>query len=111
MKEQKHFIQIWIESEDDLPEDDGYYTIHRNDTDEWKTDYIYFKKIDKLYWLERIDWYLISTKQPKGLTDAEEKLFILDLLKLNKFIKIDDKKYYPEKSVINIIKQLLKTET
>jgi len=37
----------------------------------------------------------------------EEKLFILDLLKLNKSIKIDDKVFYPEESVINIIKQVL----
>jgi len=37
----------------------------------------------------------------------EEKLFILDLLKSNKSIKIDSKKYYPEDSVINIIKQVL----
>jgi len=37
----------------------------------------------------------------------EEKLFILDLLKLNKSIKIDDKVFYPEESVINIVKQVL----
>jgi len=39
--------------------------------------------------------------------EPEEKLFILDLLKLNKSIKIDDKVFYPEESVINIIKQVL----
>lgn len=44
-----------------------------------------------------------------GAKIPEQKLFILDLLKLNKSIKIDDEKYYPESSVINIIKQVLFT--
>ena len=40
--------------------------------------------------------------------NAENKLFILDLLNLNKSIKIDNERFYPEDSVINIIKQVLK---
>jgi hypothetical protein len=47
--------------------------------------------------------------QPDLFADtSEEKLFILDLLKLNKSIKIDDEKFFPEASVINIIKQVIK---
>ena len=46
-----------------------------------------------------------------NMETAEEKLFILDLLKLNHSINIDDKKYYPEESVINIIKQVLSSQS
>ena len=116
MKPQKHYIQVWIESEDDLPEVDGKYIVHNKNNGNIVRYHWYCNDNCASFWLQRVDWYfaewyLISTKQPKGLTDAEEKLFILDLLKLNKFIKIDGKKFYPEESVINIIKQLLKTET
>jgi hypothetical protein len=38
---------------------------------------------------------------------AEENLFILDLLKLNKSHDVDGNKYYSEDSVIKIIKQTL----
>lgn len=114
MKPQKHYIQVWIDGkEENLPKECKEIIYHRIDHAGMPSGIIVsmFNPIDENYWLKHMDWYLAEVEQPKGLTDAEGKLFILDMLKLNKSIEIDGKKFYPEESVINIIKQLLKTET
>ncbi len=48
-------------------------------------------------------------KRKSEQENVEERLFMLDLLRLNKSIDFDGEKYYPEKSVINIIRQALKS--
>ena len=48
-----------------------------------------------------------NTPDKVTMSESEEKLFILDTLRLNKSIKIDEERYYPEASVINIIKQVI----
>ena len=50
----------------------------------------------------------ISQPEQEQMDESEMKLFQLDLLKLNRSIKIDDARYYPEESVCNIICQVSK---
>lgn len=44
------------------------------------------------------------------MNQSEQKLFILDLLKLQKVTKINDEPYYSEEAVIQIIKNVLISE-
>jgi len=70
MKKQ-HYIQVWIESEDDLPKVNGYYFYkHKKSYGDGSGMLIYMEQSDKKYWLENIDWYLAEV-EPKGLTDEE----------------------------------------
>ena len=64
MKE-KHYKQVWIESEDDLPEEGMYHT----DKGE---KYFNPDRESKSFneWMTDIDWYL-KPVEPKGLTDEE----------------------------------------
>ena len=80
MKPQKHYIQIWIESEDDLPEKEGYYFIKINAGDKYeKGSFGDIEKFDpndeddRFSWLHLVDYYLVEV-EPKGLTEHTAKL-------------------------------------
>jgi len=70
MKE-KHYKQVWIESEKDLPEEESKYYVNEKEYNK----YIYLCRFNlsdksKQVWLRDIDWYLKPIEQPKGLTDT-----------------------------------------
>ena len=59
-KPQKHYIQVWIESEKDLPKEQDYYSVHFSGSPKNKTDCIIFTKdsiINPSAW-NVVDWYL-----------------------------------------------------
>lgn len=94
MKEQKHYIQVWIESEDDLPEVDGKYIVHNKNNGNIVRYHWYCNDNCASFWIQRVDWYfaewyLISTKQPKGLTDEEiEKKHPTKIANIEKMFKM-----------------------
>jgi len=49
-----------------------------------------------------------NTPDKVTMSESEEKLFILDALRSNKSIMIDEDRYYPEASVIDIIRIIIK---
>jgi len=70
MKEQ-YYKQVWIESEKDLPKENGFYFIKSKDTTGQGTGMIgYIDGIDNLCWINNIDWYLQEVEHPE-LTDEE----------------------------------------
>ena len=72
MKEQ-HYKQVWIESEEDLPEDEGWYFVMTK-----KLDGFYTPFDDKIWWLNHVGYYL-KPVEPKGLTDEEIEKKALEL--------------------------------
>ena len=73
MKPQKHYIQVWIESEDDLPEKLQKVFVHWTDNMSTSLGTILQEReiCRKRDTVLGIDWYLAEVEQPKGLTDEE----------------------------------------
>jgi hypothetical protein len=70
MKTGKRYIQVFIESEDDLPKEDGYYFVKRKNTTGAGDGMIgYMSGIDDDFWLKNIDWYLLPVEST--LSDEE----------------------------------------
>ena len=69
MKE-KHYIQVWIESEDDFPEKKGMYWSGHNDAPN-EMDLREYDPTDPddRFVMRHLDWYLAEVEQPKGLSD------------------------------------------
>ena len=70
-KPQKHYIQVWIESEDDLPKKEGIYFCYDKNLIMPLCLVFDNSEIDRHEWLNGIDWYLQPDSHPKGPTDEE----------------------------------------
>ena len=103
------FRKVFIKSEEDLPKEGQKCICHLIADDELIETAI-FQSVHTKSWFKNVDWYLQPISQPEQeqMDESEMKLFQLDLLKLNRSIKIDDARYYPEESVCNIICQVSK---
>jgi len=67
MKTGKHYIQVFIESEDDLPKEDGNYFVHFKQYGNATTPYWKVNLARKYTWLDKIDWYLLPVEQPQQI--------------------------------------------
>ena len=81
MKPQKHYKQVWIESEDDLPEKLQKVFVHWTDNMSTSLGTILQEReiCRKRDTVLGIDWYLQEVEQPKGLTDEEIEKKALEL--------------------------------
>ena len=92
MKPQKHYKKVWIESEKDLPKEDGKYIAHSKIYDQiglWGFEKYYtnefYPDYTKNSWLHNIDWYLQEVEQPKPTDQDIEKWAGKELMKDNSY--------------------------
>jgi len=70
MKTGKHYIQVFIESEDDLPKEDCELLAHKKG--HYSPEYLVFELNNDfmiIYWMGNIDWYLLPVEST--LSDEE----------------------------------------
>jgi hypothetical protein len=54
----KAFVQVFINSENDLPKETGHYTVHPKQSSKWFTESVWYEERDNHYWLRNFEYWL-----------------------------------------------------
>jgi len=72
MKTGQHYRQVFIESEADLPKEDGEYFIQNKKFGLGSTHYWKINKARENTWLDQIDWYLLPVASDVTMPSDED---------------------------------------